>query len=138
MSVRDEVADKLRHLALDHPAERIWGRAKNLPVHDAERYAGVESGKRQTRFDPYSLGPEGNVWAGSPEDVAEVLDKARLLMPQGVVTVGREWVVRPPSQDDPIHLFANGPEQARRLAKAHDGVVLYRIVTTVTGEWEQQ
>jgi hypothetical protein len=82
MNVRDKVADLLRNFA-PIPAERIWGRAKNLPVHDSTTYLDEDTDggphKRQTMFDPDSLGPEGNVWAGSPEDVAEALEEAGLL-----------------------------------------------------------
>jgi hypothetical protein len=75
MNVRDKVADLLRNFA-PIPAERIWGRARNIPVPDPKF---DELDKRMMTFDPDSLGPEGNVWAGSPEDIAEALDEADLL-----------------------------------------------------------
>ena len=75
MSVRDRIAERLRTLA-PIPAERIWGRARNIPVPDSKF---DELDKRMMTFDPDSLGPEGNVWAGSPEDVAEALEEAGLL-----------------------------------------------------------
>lgn len=88
MSVRDRVADVLRNLA-PIPAERVWGRARNILVHDSssEGYLDEEDKShgvgRETAFDPHSLGAGGNVWAGSPESVAEALDKAGLLAAEG-------------------------------------------------------
>lgn len=48
--LRDQIADKLRHLAPEYEIDRVWGR---LP---------------DTALD---VGAAGNAWAGSPEDVAD-------------------------------------------------------------------
>lgn len=101
--VRDEVAEKLRGLATI-PAERIWGRARNIRIHDCDGdgYLNPEDRGpyqgRQTAFDPDSLGPEGNVWAGSPEDVAEELYEA------GLLAAGGRFVGYAVMREDPMNV----------------------------------
>jgi hypothetical protein len=96
-TIRQRVADRLRTIG-PVPVERIWGRAKNLPVHDAKAYLDEETDggphKQAAVFDPDSLGPEGNVWAGSPEDVAELLDDEGLLASDGEQALIGYMVIR--------------------------------------------
>lgn len=49
-SLRDQIVDKLRHMAPDYEAARIWGRFPDTPN---------------------DVGAAGNAWAGSVEDVAD-------------------------------------------------------------------